>query len=218
MRRSVNVGSLTCLSVLCVLLEGVVSTASADSRTDYILDCMGCHGAVGAGVPEKVPDMRSSLVRLSVTPAGRRYLVEVPGVAQAPLSNVALARLLNWMIRNLSDPPSPNKLKTFTPAEVAVYRSTPLVEVAGIRQRLLATTAQRRIPSPLARRDREASAYAGTHDRFASSPDSAGHIRICNPFAARRCEVHSCIFWADPGPLRLPMRRHPDLDERRSGC
>lgn len=188
MRRRVNVGSLICLSVLCVLLEGVVSTASADSRTDYILDCMGCHGAVGAGVPGKVPDMRSSLVRLSVTPAGRRYLVEVPGVAQAPLSNVALARLLNWMIRNLSDPLSANKLKTFTPAEVAVYRSTPLVEVTGIRQRLLA------------------------------SPDSTGHIRICNPFAARRCGVHSCIFWADPGPLRPPMRRHPDLDERRSGC
>ena len=149
MRRSVNVGSLICLSVLCILLEGVVSTASADSRTDYILDCMGCHGAIGAGVPGKVPDMRSSLVRLSVTPAGRRYLVEVPGVAQAPLSNVALARLLNWMIHNLSDPPSPKKLKTFTPAEVAVYRATPLVEVTGIRQRLLATAAQSRIPSPV---------------------------------------------------------------------
>lgn len=209
MRRSVNVGSLICLSVLCVLPEGVVSTASADSRTDYILDCMGCHGAVGAGVPGKVPDMRGSLVRLSVTPAGRRYLVEVPGVAQAPLSNVALARLLNWMIHNLSDLPSSNKLKTFTPAEVAVYRATPLVEVTGIRQRLLATAAQSRIPSPLARRDREA---------VVSSPDSTGHIRICNPFAARGCEAHSCIFWAYPGPLRLPMRRHPDLDEHRSGC
>jgi hypothetical protein len=136
-------GTLVCLSALCLLLEVIASTAAADPRTDYMLDCMGCHRADGEGVPGKVPDMRNSLVRLSVTPAGRRYLVEVPGVAQAPLSNLELTRLLNWMMRNLSAIPLPKNAEAFTAAEVTAYRKTPLVEVARVRQRLLGSTPRR---------------------------------------------------------------------------
>lgn len=118
-------------------LGAFASSAAADPRTDYALDCMGCHGAAGAGVPGKVPDMRNSLSVLAGTPAGRRYLVEVPGVAQAPLSNLGLARLLNWMMHNLSGTTVP-KSWAFTGAEVSWYRKTPLVEITEIRRRLLA--------------------------------------------------------------------------------
>lgn len=133
-------GSAACLSALCLLLMIFAGTATADPRTDYMLDCMGCHRADGAGVPGKVPDMRDSLARLSAMPAGRRYLVEVPGAAQAPLSDLELTRLLNWMISNISAVPAPKTFRPFTVDEVAAYRKTPLVEVTSIRQRLLGAT------------------------------------------------------------------------------
>jgi hypothetical protein len=129
-------GAVVCLW-LGLLLGEVASTASADPRTDYTLDCRGCHGAGGAGVPGKVPDMRNSLVPLSLSAAGRRYLVEVPGVAQAPLSDLELAQLLNWITRHLSAVPEPTGFEPFTAHEVASYRKTPLVAVAALRQRLL---------------------------------------------------------------------------------
>jgi mono/diheme cytochrome c family protein len=110
---------------------------AADPHTEYMLDCMGCHQANGAGLPGKVPDMRGVLGRLSGTAAGRRYLIEVPGVAQAPLSSAQLAALLNWMVHELGDHAGSRHFTEFTPTEVAAYRKTPLVEVAAVRQRLL---------------------------------------------------------------------------------
>jgi hypothetical protein len=131
------------LSTLSLLLGWSSGAAAADPHIEYMLDCMGCHQADGAGVPGKVPDMRSSLVPLARKAAGRRYLIQVPGVAQAPLSDAELAQLVNWMVRHLSARAIPASFRAFTPAEVAAYRRAPLVEVARIRRRLLAGTSGR---------------------------------------------------------------------------
>lgn len=103
-----------------------------------MLNCQGCHRANGEGVPGKVPDMRRSVAILAATAAGRRYLVEVPGADQSPLSNAELARVLNWIIGHFSAVPVPKSVKPFTAKEVASYRSTPLTQVAALRRRLLA--------------------------------------------------------------------------------
>lgn len=128
---------LAALSALAPFLVPIVALA-ADPHTEYVLDCMGCHQANGAGVPGKVPDMRGVLSALSGTAAGRRYLIEVPGVAQAPLSDAALADLLNWMVHDLGTAGSQRHFTEFTPAEVAACRKSPLVEVTVTRRRLLA--------------------------------------------------------------------------------
>ena len=74
---------------------------------DYLLHCSGCHQADGAGVPGVVPPL-SGLAPFLATPAGRAYLVRVPGVAQAPLDDERLAALLNWVMREMSGAqPSP---------------------------------------------------------------------------------------------------------------
>lgn len=135
--RSGKAGPLAVPAALCLLLVALAPGANANPRTDYMLDCMGCHLAEGEGVRGKVPDMRDSLAPLSGTPAGRRYLVEVPGVAQSPLSDRDLAQLLNWMMSHLSAQAVPKSFKAFTPREVAAYRKTPLVDVIGTRMRLL---------------------------------------------------------------------------------
>lgn len=119
--------------------------ASPNPRIAYMLDCQGCHGAGGQGVPGKVPDMRRSLAVLAATAAGRRYLVEVPGAAQSPLSNAGLARVLNWIIHHFSAVPVPKSVKPFTSREVASYRATPLTEVTAVRRRLLAAAQRRNV-------------------------------------------------------------------------
>ncbi len=102
-----------------------------------MLNCMGCHVADGSGAPGKVPSLRESLVPLASTAAGRQYLIEVPGASQSPLSDAALARLLNWMVRDLSAQPVPQDFVDFTAGEVGRSRGTRLVNVAEVRARLL---------------------------------------------------------------------------------
>jgi hypothetical protein len=102
-----------------------------------MLNCMGCHLSDGAGAPGRVPSLRHSLLPLSLRTAGRRYLVQVPGASQSALSGAELAQLLNWMVRHLSAQPLPPDFTDFTAAEVARYRTTPLVKVRETRARLL---------------------------------------------------------------------------------
>ena len=106
-------------------------------QANYMLNCMGCHLPDGSGAAGKVPSVRESLVRLSMSSAGRRYLVQVPGSSQSPLSNLELAQVLSWMVRNLSARTLPPDFTDFTAAEVASYRRSPLVNVRETRARLL---------------------------------------------------------------------------------
>lgn len=103
-----------------------------------MLNCMGCHVPDGSGAPGKVPSFRSTLVPFAQSPAGRRYLVQVPGTAQSVLSDREIAALLNWMMRNLSDVEVDAAARDFTAAEVASYRSQRLSDPAATRERLLA--------------------------------------------------------------------------------
>jgi hypothetical protein len=110
-------------------------------QANYMLNCMGCHLPDGSGAAGKVPSVRESLLSLSGSTAGRRYLVQVPGASQSPLSDLELAEVLSWMVRNLSAATVPADFKDFTPAEVAAYRRPPLVNVRATRARLLQATA-----------------------------------------------------------------------------
>lgn len=110
-------------------------------QANYMLNCMGCHLADGSGAAGKVPSVRDSLVMLSGSRAGRRYLVQVPGASQSPLSDLELAQVLTWMVRNLSARAVPADFTDFTAAEVAANRRSPLVDVRETRARLLAPSA-----------------------------------------------------------------------------
>ena len=115
----------------------VVLTPAVEAN--YMLNCMGCHLADGSGAAGKVPSVRESLVILSGSSAGRRYLVQVPGAAESALSDLELAQVLSWMVRNLSARTVPPDFSDFTAAEVAGYRRPPLVNVRDTRARLLAS-------------------------------------------------------------------------------
>jgi mono/diheme cytochrome c family protein len=125
------------LGCFCIASAGAAAADSATARNNYMLRCMGCHVADGSGSAGRVPSVRDSLVPLASSAAGRRYLVQVPGAAQSPLSDRELAQVLSWMVRNLSRQAAPAGFVDFSAAEVASYRRTPLFDVQAARARLL---------------------------------------------------------------------------------
>jgi hypothetical protein len=137
------------LAIACAWLAcgSAGSQAQAyEPAINYMLQCRGCHGPVGLGEPGRVPAVRATLRRFASLPAGRRFMVQVPGAAQSQLSDAELAELLNWMVLNLGERSSGNTdgFQPYTQAEVARYRRTPLVNVRSERARLLASLAARR--------------------------------------------------------------------------
>ena len=114
------------------------AVSAYEPHVNYMLHCMGCHTPDGRGEPGRVPSVRDTLVPLASKPAGRRFLIQVPGSAQSRLSDAELADVLNWMVDNLSAVPAKQPVARFTAAEVAAHRHTPLVAVKEERRRLIA--------------------------------------------------------------------------------
>src|SRR6202789_252536 len=85
--------------------------AAANPAQDYMLYCMGCHGPQAEGVPGKVPPLAHALGLYMKTPAGRNYVLRVPGAANSALSDSELAAVLNW----LAVPHRAGALKSGTP-------------------------------------------------------------------------------------------------------
>ncbi|HEY8120095.1 MAG TPA: cytochrome c [Myxococcota bacterium] len=118
-------------------LLAAASHAVPPPEQDYVLECRGCHGARGEGVPGKVPALALS-ARFLATPRGRSYLVRVPGVAGSQLSDTRVARLLDWVLRELaSDPPAAAGFTPFSEAEVARERARPLLDPSAERAAIL---------------------------------------------------------------------------------
>lgn len=110
---------------------------------DYMLHCRGCHLSSGRGMPGKVPALRDRVGLFLTVPGGREYLLRVPGVSQSPLSDAALAALLNWVVRRFGPAQAVAGFRPFTPAEVTAGRRPPLSDVADRRAALLRLIAAR---------------------------------------------------------------------------
>lgn len=124
-------------AVALVLFIATAPVSAYQPKVNYQLQCMGCHHGDGAGEPGRVPSIRRTLVPFSMLPAGRDFVLRVPGVAQAPLSDAEIAALLNWMVRNLSDVALPNGFVDFSAEEVGNVRHRSLVGVSDVRRQLL---------------------------------------------------------------------------------
>ncbi|MCB1670403.1 MAG: hypothetical protein R3F41_17860 [Gammaproteobacteria bacterium] len=101
----------------------------------YLLHCSGCHLENGAGDPPVIPDLRYDLVGLLESPAGRDYMVRVPGVTDAPIPAWQMADLMNWMVRYLY--PDYDTFKPFTEQEIITGRNTKLYDPIKYRNDLV---------------------------------------------------------------------------------
>ena len=113
-----------------------VVVAGANPAQDYMLFCMGCHGAQAQGVPGKIPPLAGVVSLYMRTPEGRNYVLRVPGAANSALPDAQLAAVLNWLAEHYGTPQQPPPAP-FTPEEVARTRHTPLADVKAMRREVV---------------------------------------------------------------------------------
>jgi cytochrome c553 len=117
-------------------VSALAGAASASPGQDYMLYCMGCHGAEAQGVAGKIPPLAGALARFMRTSEGRNYVLRVPGAANSALSDARLAAVLNWLAERYGAPDEPRPA-LFTEEEVTLARRVPLANVQAARREVL---------------------------------------------------------------------------------
>ncbi|MGH8137930.1 MAG: c-type cytochrome [Steroidobacteraceae bacterium] len=123
----------------CALALARSAAVEASPAQDYMLYCMGCHGARAEGVPGKVPPLANALSRFMRTAAGRDYVLRVPGAANSALPDAQLAAVLNWVASTFDTQSS--RVPPFTAQEVTRVRRSPLVSVLETRNAVIKSLA-----------------------------------------------------------------------------
>lgn len=125
------------MRALVLLLWTLCWAGAVNPEKLYTLHCMGCHGPQGEGIPGHVPPLKNFVGYFAYLPEGRAFLIQVPGVANAPLLDGELAQVTNWVLQTFSPKELPPNFKPFTAEEVKQYRAKPLNNVTHIRENLL---------------------------------------------------------------------------------
>jgi len=112
----------------------------ASPAQDYMLYCMGCHGAQAQGVPGKIPPLAGALALFMRTAAGRDYVLRVPGAANSALPDAQLAAVLNWLAQTYGVPGQP-PVVPFSVDDVARVRRAPLADVQARRRAVVSDLA-----------------------------------------------------------------------------
>ncbi|VWC68639.1 c-type cytochrome [Burkholderia lata] len=128
-------GAVVGLAAAPAHAEGAADAALA--RQHWVLNCMGCHTATGGGIPGKVPPLANSLGYFTHLPAGREYVMRVPGASNSALSDQDLADVLNWVLTTMNRDALPRDFKPYTAAEVAAHRRPAFSDVATVRAGLV---------------------------------------------------------------------------------
>jgi cytochrome c553 len=119
----------------------MIQSASCGPAQDYMLYCMGCHGAQAQGVAGKVPPLARALGRFMRSPEGRNYVLRVPGAANSVLSDTQLAAVLNWVAASFDAGDLAREVPWFTPQEVTQSRHVPLASVSETRRAVVQSLA-----------------------------------------------------------------------------
>ncbi len=127
------------------------------ARFDYLLHCSGCHRTDGSGSAPDVPSLRGPVGPLVSSPDGREYIARVPEVAQSPLDDDDLARLLNWMLRAFNADSLPPGFRPYDAREVGAARNRILADPIRARAEIVGdyrgTSSGDAMPAQRRRRD-----------------------------------------------------------------
>ena len=120
-------------------LDATLATlrGSTSAHTDYLLNCAGCHGLDGAGVPRQgVPDFRGSAGVFTRTASAREYLIRVPGSSGSLLTNEELAGVLNWIVARFGGDEVGPDFHPFTTNEIGSLRPYPFTDPVAAREQV----------------------------------------------------------------------------------
>lgn len=118
-----------------------IAQAGYSTATNYQLQCAGCHLGSGAGSRHNdTPKMAGFVGNFLRVEGGREFLVRVPGVAQAALSDAQIAELLNWLLEpgGMAGASTPADFQRYTGEEVAKVRHNALLNLPSTRAGLIA--------------------------------------------------------------------------------
>lgn len=124
------------LTVLGVSLLLGARGATTGESVEYLyrLRCSGCHGMDGAGSKVgRIPPFGGIVGHFAASTNGRLYLVRVPGVASAALSDTDVARLLNYVLHTWGAAELSRETPDFTPDEVGSLRNVHVDDIAKLR-------------------------------------------------------------------------------------
>jgi len=134
------------LPLLCLALSGTAAPARAQElspRASYILHCSGCHGMTGGGATAAgIPDFSGSVGHIATLDLGRTYIMHVPGVVSASLSDAEIAEVMNYVLDAWGD----GRGAPFTPEEVTRRRAAPVEDVVAFRRSVAEEMGRRGLP------------------------------------------------------------------------
>lgn len=143
--RACDFRSVAPVAVLAIVALGASRGATAavastgySSKLNYTINCSGCHMADGSGYPGIVPPLRGHVAKYLAVPQGRAFLAQVPGSAQALLSNGDLADVLNWIVTTYDPIDLPANFVPYQADEVGQLRRTPVSASTVARAQVLA--------------------------------------------------------------------------------
>ena len=100
------------------------------------MHCAGCHLPDASGALPYVPPLAGALGYLVGSPAGRDYIARVPGAAQVPLSDAALAEVFNWLLLEYNQGTLPADFRPLTAEEIGRSRARVLADPLKLRNEL----------------------------------------------------------------------------------
>jgi hypothetical protein len=126
------------LLLLCTpTLAPADQSAFEPGRVDYVLHCSGCHALDGSGVEVKgIPRVKDQIGYYLRLPEGRVFLLQVPGLLSAGLTDERAAGVTNWMIEYFAGPSMPEAFVPYTAEEAKRYRLSKPADIAAVRKRL----------------------------------------------------------------------------------
>ena len=126
---------LAILTVLCADAQlAEAGEGTVQPRVSYALHCSGCHGMAGQGAPAAgIPTFVDSVGRIAASDTGRTYMMHVPGVLSAGLSDAGIAEVANYVLDAWGAGAPP-----FTADEVTRRRAVPVADVVAYRRALAA--------------------------------------------------------------------------------
>ena len=132
---------------LALALAGATPALAQDDGQSLFADvCAACHQDDGRGVPGVYPPLADSIGRFARLPEGRAFIMQVPGLLSAGMSDERAAGVVNWMIEYFAGPSMPSDFVLYTAAEARRYRETKPADIAGTRKALAARLVQMGLP------------------------------------------------------------------------
>ena len=130
------VSRATCI-VLLSLCSCAPDASAENATTLYLLHCSGCHGTDGArSKVGRIPPFPGFIGPIARATNGRTYVVLVPGVENAALSDSDTAGVLNFVLGNWSG--EQGGIPLFSTEEVRGIRAKKIDDIAAMRREIAA--------------------------------------------------------------------------------